>query len=422
MKSPNEDAIGATTELETSLIDFDPRNRKDHDKAALQSLADSIKSEGLLEPVLVRTNPGKGGRYMLVAGERRLRACLLLKQVKIVARVVRESNDLDAAKKRLVENGQREDLTPIEEARGFRELSVEHKVSQEEIGKLAGGKSQSYVANALRLLELSGPVQQLIQDGALTRAHGVALVRYAKWSKACGRMAELAVKRGETSKELEGRDVPYAYELAREKLIVEVNPYSYGRPDYVVPAALKSDPAFLGGYCFEPEKWAPEKVRQDAEFAKRAKAQERAEGTRQSKMSPAQKAERKKKIASNKKNRADCAAAMQSAFAHLKTAKTVQPGIVAAVVSKILADGHYVGLVKESAAAIGLIIPPRLVTDSWCGSVDVKKLLTLSEADMLRLAAATIVQFHGQGAFANADEPPDEGTAIVPKGKKGRSK
>jgi ParB/RepB/Spo0J family partition protein len=371
---------------------------------------------------VVRFNPAKPGRYTLIGGERRLRACQLLKQARIVARVVRESNDLDAAKKRLVENDQREDLTPIEEARGFRELSVEHKVSQEEIGKLAGGKSQSYVANALRLLELPGPVQQFIQAGALTRAHGVALVRYAKSSKVCVRMAELAIAGDDRSKDLEGRDVPYAYQLAKEKLIVEVNPYEYGRPDYVVPAALKSDPAFIGDYCFEPEKWAPEKARQDAEFAKRAKAQERAEGTRQSKMSPAQKAERKKKIASNKKNRIDSAAATQAAHAHLKAAKTIERGTVAAVVSKLFTDGHYAFVLKEAAKQIGLTIPSGLVTNSYRSWVSVPKLLTLSEVDMLRLAAASIVQYHGAEAVKYSHQPPDEVTAIVPKGRKGKAK
>lgn len=260
MKSPNEDAIGQIVELGLDLIDYDPKNRKEHDKDDLISLKDSIASEGLLQPIVVRHHPEKRARYMIIAGERRHRAHGLLKRDTIQARIVKHDpsaiNAAGAARKRLVENMQREDLTPIEEARGYRELSVDFKMTHADIAKLAG-VSQPVVGNALRLLDLPGSVQDLVQAGTLSRAHGISLARYKAWPKLCEFLAKAAIDQGISSKDLEaGIGYRTAPEIIKAKLGERLNQYQF--PKHEIPPILLKDPdvvAFADGdvWCFS---WA----------------------------------------------------------------------------------------------------------------------------------------------------------------------
>ncbi|MGB0670159.1 MAG: ParB/RepB/Spo0J family partition protein [Rhodospirillales bacterium] len=154
---------------------FQPR--RDMGAEALDDLANSIADKGILQPILVRPKPGAPGEYEIIAGERRFRAAQKagLHQVPVV---VREMDDRDAMEVALVENLQRQDLNPIEEAEGFQRLADEFGHTQEELSR-AVGKSRSHVANTLRLLGLPAGVKVMLSDGRLTAGHARALVNQA---------------------------------------------------------------------------------------------------------------------------------------------------------------------------------------------------------------------------------------------------
>ena len=136
----------------------------------LKELADSIKQNGLIEPIIVMQSVAPG-EYELIAGERRLRACKLagLKTIKaIVKDPIPDKDKLDIA---LIENVQREDLNPIEEALAYKKYSQEYKYTQEEIAK-AVNKNRSVIANTMRLLNLPENIQQMIIEGKLSAGHG----------------------------------------------------------------------------------------------------------------------------------------------------------------------------------------------------------------------------------------------------------
>ena len=149
-----------------------PRRR--FDEGAIAALAESILSKGVLQPVIVRPDRENTGAYEIIAGERRWRAAQVA-QVHEVPVVVREMSDREALETGLVENVQREDLTPIEEAIGYRRLIDAFGHGQEELAKIIG-KSRSHVANTLRLLGLPDPVKTMVDDGRLSAGHGRALL------------------------------------------------------------------------------------------------------------------------------------------------------------------------------------------------------------------------------------------------------
>ena len=150
---------------------FNPR--KDFDDTELAELADSIRSKGLLQPIIARPDPQRGG-YEIVAGERRWRAAQKA-ALHTVPVIVRELSDMEAAEFALIENVQRTDLNPIEEATGYNELMEKFGYTQEQVSEVVG-KGRSYLANMVRLLKLPPPVQALLQAGKLTAGHGRALV------------------------------------------------------------------------------------------------------------------------------------------------------------------------------------------------------------------------------------------------------
>ena len=150
---------------------FNPR--KDFDDAELTELADSIRSKGLLQPIIARPDAQRGG-YEIVAGERRWRAAQKA-ALHTVPVIVRELSDMEAAEFALIENVQRTDLNPIEEATGYTELMEKFGYTQEQVSEIVG-KGRSYLANMVRLLKLPQPVQDLLQAGKLTAGHGRALV------------------------------------------------------------------------------------------------------------------------------------------------------------------------------------------------------------------------------------------------------
>lgn len=169
----NQTASAETNEhtvqkLKLSLID--PRSdqpRKTFDKDALEALAASIKANGLFQPILVRESGF--GRYQIIAGERRFRASKLAELTDIPA-IVLEKDDRETAQIALVENIQRENLNPIEEAMAYRSLAQEYGMTQEMLSEQVG-KSRSAIANAVRLLDLPDEVLAMVADGRLSAGH-----------------------------------------------------------------------------------------------------------------------------------------------------------------------------------------------------------------------------------------------------------
>ena len=148
--------------------------RKQFDKEALEELADSIKQNGVLQPILVRR---VGQNYGIVAGERRYQAAKLagLKEIPVN---IKDISDKEVFKLALIENLQRSDLNPIEEAQGYRKLLEQDGLTQEQLGQ-ALSKSRSAIANTLRLLDLPDEVQQMMLEGKLTAGHARAILAVA---------------------------------------------------------------------------------------------------------------------------------------------------------------------------------------------------------------------------------------------------
>lgn len=161
-----------------------PRN--DFDEQSIANLADSIREHGLLQPILVR--PLENGSYQIVAGERRWRACRMLGMSEVPV-IIRELDDFQTAKIALVENLQREDLNPIDEAMGYDHLMQTYQMTQDAVARLVG-RSRSTIANALRLLVLPEPVRGMLRSGDITAGHAKALAAV----KDTGKMLELAQK------------------------------------------------------------------------------------------------------------------------------------------------------------------------------------------------------------------------------------
>ena len=157
-----------------SRLDIEPNKeqaRKHFDDAALSELADSIAQHGVLQPLLVR--PIFGGGYQLIAGERRWRASRIAGLTQVPA-IIKELSDEEAAVISLIENLQREDLNPVEEALGFASLISDFSLTQEEAAKKVG-KSRPAVANALRLLKLPGKVLDYVRENKLSAGHARAI-------------------------------------------------------------------------------------------------------------------------------------------------------------------------------------------------------------------------------------------------------
>ena len=161
------------TVIRLSLID--PKSdqpRKYFDKEALEDLANSIVENGLLQPIVVREYGD--GRYQIIAGERRFRACKMAGLSEIPA-IVLDRSDKSVAELSLIENIQREDLNPIEEAMGYRTLAELYGMTQEEIS-LTVGKSRSAIANSMRLLDLPEPIITMVAAGELSAGHARTLL------------------------------------------------------------------------------------------------------------------------------------------------------------------------------------------------------------------------------------------------------
>jgi ParB family chromosome partitioning protein len=159
------------------ISDIEPRRdqpRKTFEREALQALADSIAVYGVLQPIIVRENADFEGTYEIIAGERRWRAAKMAGLSEIPA-VVFDGDELKAAQVALIENIQREDLNPVEEAMGYGALIDRFGLTQEQVAKQVG-KSRSAITNCLRLLELPDEVLELLKRGELSAGHARALL------------------------------------------------------------------------------------------------------------------------------------------------------------------------------------------------------------------------------------------------------
>lgn len=169
-----DDMVSTSTLPINEIIPNKEQPRKTFDEGALQELADSITVHGVLQPLLVR--PLLSGSYQLIAGERRWRASRMagLKEVPVI---IRELSDSEAMEIAIIENLQREDLNPIEEAEGLQALIDKCDYTQEQVA-VSVGKSRPAIANALRLLKLPEEVRQMTKDGEISAGHARALLAF----------------------------------------------------------------------------------------------------------------------------------------------------------------------------------------------------------------------------------------------------
>ena len=177
----DENAADVQVKKTLRLSDMEPNRqqpRKAFAEEAIAALADSIRQYGMLQPILVRPYQGT---YQIVAGERRWRAARMLGLDEVPV-IIKEISDGEAMEIALIENLQRENLTPMEEANGYRQLMEQYGMTQEAVAKTVG-RSRSAVANALRLLQLPEEIQMLLESGAISAGHGKALLAIANPEK-----------------------------------------------------------------------------------------------------------------------------------------------------------------------------------------------------------------------------------------------
>ena len=177
---PQADPDGHTPGAERTMVGLDQlepgtyQPRRNFNDESLKELAESISVHGVLQPLVVRKKPGFDGTFEIIAGERRWRASQIA-QLHEVPVIIKELNDEQALEIALIENLQREDLNPIDEARGYKQLVEEFGHTQEKAAAILG-KSRSHVANMMRLLMLPSKVLEMLKDGKLTMGHARTLI------------------------------------------------------------------------------------------------------------------------------------------------------------------------------------------------------------------------------------------------------
>ena len=174
MENSYDDSLSTSTLAVNDIIPNRDQPRKTFDEAALEELAESIKQHGILQPLLVRPLPAGG--YQLVAGERRWRAARIAKLSEVPV-IIKELSDTEAMELAIIENLQREDLNPIEEAEGLQALADKCGYTQEEIAASVG-KSRPAIANSLRLLRLPEDVREMTKNGVISAGHARALLSF----------------------------------------------------------------------------------------------------------------------------------------------------------------------------------------------------------------------------------------------------
>lgn len=183
------------------IIDIEPgenQPRRDFNEERLAELADSIAAHGMIQPIAVRRIDG--GRYQIIAGERRWRAARMA-GIREVPAVILDADELHSMELAMIENLQREDLNPIEEAEGYRKLITDYGLTQEEVAERVG-KSRSVIANAVRLLSLDPEVLELLRNGSISSGHARALLSLSSVTKQRS-IAEKIVKQGLSVRQVE---------------------------------------------------------------------------------------------------------------------------------------------------------------------------------------------------------------------------
>lgn len=234
------DVEGVLQEIRVDHVQPNPRQpRQLVNEEKIQELAASIREHGVVQPIVVRPLPG--GTYELIAGERRWRACRALGQDLIPA-IIRDYGDLEASAISLIENIQREDLNPLEEATAYRRLMDEFGLTQEEISKMVG-KSRPFIANTLRLLALTDEVKELLSSGRISAGHARTLLSLEDIQAQTAAAREVVAQ---------GMTVREAEELVRRLARPSPNLPASGTPrarlrDAVNDAELDTMESMLGG-------------------------------------------------------------------------------------------------------------------------------------------------------------------------------
>lgn len=215
---------GKPREIPVEQIDVNPFQTRGHmDQAQLAELAASITANGVVQPILVR--PQANGRFQLIAGERRWRASMQAGK-KTIPAILRQVSDEQAMEITIVENLQREDLNPMEQARAFERLSREFHMTQEQMATRTG-KDRASVANFLRLLKLPSAVQDRVEQGELTFGHARALLALngrPDLEKVANRVASLSLSVRQTETMVQGILNPEAHEKKEPKPEPPVDP------------------------------------------------------------------------------------------------------------------------------------------------------------------------------------------------------
>lgn len=218
-----EGEIGKPLEVPLDMIDVNPYQTRTHmDEVKLAELAASIVANGVLNPILVRPMPN--GRYLLIAGERRWRASALAAK-KTVPVLFRQVSDEQSMEITVVENLQREDLNPMEEARAFERLCTEFQMTQEQIAQRVG-KDRTTITNSLRLLKLPHSVQSLVLSGELTEGHAKALLslnHHPELERAAQKVVALSLSVRETERLVQGILMPQEKKDPKPEKVVDPN-------------------------------------------------------------------------------------------------------------------------------------------------------------------------------------------------------
>lgn len=191
--------VSADRKVPVEFIAPNPRNPRRHfGDAELTDLTQSIREHGLVQPVVVRPSSVQAGSFELIAGERRWRAAQRAGLTEIPV-IVRDVNDRTALELAIIENVQRADLNPVEEALGYQQLIDDHNYTQADLGNVIG-KSRSHVANTLRLLKLPDVIRDMLIDGSLSAGHARTLVTAADPAALAKKIVEegLSVRQAET--------------------------------------------------------------------------------------------------------------------------------------------------------------------------------------------------------------------------------
>ncbi len=411
------DIAGATEVVPIQLLPIeaivpDPNNRKDHNEAALAELASSIAADGLLQPIVVR--PIAADQFQIVAGERRWLAFQSLGRSEIPARVMGElaadDAQLAATRRRLAENFHRVDLSPIEKARDLEQL-FKDGMTNADVVEFVGAKDPSTISNMMRLLKLPKKVQDWLQAGSLTAAHGKALLRFENWPKLVEAIAERAIDQGASSKALE-KGLPFVDDLVEDGHVFDFE--WKVRNLNTLPAKWRLDPDFVEAenqyeeravYCLDVKKGrlVCEEV-EAAIAAEREKSSSSRKSGESVGLSATELAARKRKMEQNKAARAAITATSAAALARLKKGGTPTE-IVHVVIEAALADFRHSKHLAEAAKLLDLKLPKeRAKGGAW---------RDLSMSDGIRIAALAVMIRERDDALRFAGDVPQSITLVA---------